>query len=446
MITEDQLEQLCLSWFKEIGYEYLCGYDIAPDASAPERSDYRQLILTGRLIAQLQKINPHIPVATLEQVIHQIAKPDTPILIKNNKQFHQCLQEGVKVEFKINGEDKTDYVQLIDFSRVNNNQFLVVNQFSILGSKSHRRPDIILFINGLPLAVIELKNPADQNADIWQAFQQLQTYKDEITDLFMYNQALVVSDGLDARVGSLTADKERFLPWKVVKNENDKPNFEFRLETLVKGFFNPELLLDYIHHFILFETDGDKLIKKIAGYHQFHAVREAVRATVIAASRPTDNKIQEPRANYADKVVAGSGKAGVVWHTQGSGKSISMVCYAGKLLAQPEMNNPTLLIVTDRNDLDGQLFNTFKMAAETLKQTPVQASDRDSLREILAARQAGGIIFTTVQKFALLGEETHHPILSTRHNIVVVSDEAHRSQYGDKPKNSSSPYPLSRKI
>lgn len=434
MITEDQLEQLCLSWFKEIGYDYVCGYDIAPDASAPERGDFRQLILTGRLLTQLQKINPHIPVATLEQVILQIAKPETPVLIKNNKQFHQYLQEGVKVDFKLNGEDKTDYVQLVDFSNTHNNQFLVVNQFSILGSKSHRRPDIIVFINGLPLAVIELKNPADQNADIWQAFQQLQTYKDEITDLFVFNQALVVSDGLDARVGSLTADKERFLPWKVVKNENDKPNFEFRLETLVKGFFNPELLLDYIHHFILFETDGDKLIKKIAGYHQFHAVREAVRATVIAASRPQANTVNEPRANYGDKVVAGSGKAGVVWHTQGSGKSISMVCYAGKLLAQPQMNNPTLVIVTDRNDLDGQLYNTFKMAADTLKQMPVQASDRDDLREILAARQAGGIIFTTVQKFALLNDETSHPVLSTRHNIVVVSDEAHRSQYGDKAK------------
>lgn len=434
MITEDQLEQLCLSWFKEIGYDYVCGYDIAPDASAPERDDFRQLILTGRLLTQLQKINPHIPVATLEQVILQIAKPETPVLIKNNKQFHQYLQEGVKVDFKLNGEDKTDYVQLVDFSNISNNQFLVVNQFSILGSKSHRRPDIIVFINGLPLAVIELKNPADQNADIWQAFQQLQTYKDEITDLFMFNQALVVSDGLDARVGSLTADKERFLPWKVVKNENDKPNFEFRLETLVKGFFNPELLLDYIHHFILFETDGDKLIKKIAGYHQFHAVREAVRATVIAASRPQASAVNEPRANYGDKVVAGSGKAGVVWHTQGSGKSISMVCYAGKLLTQPQMNNPTLVIVTDRNDLDGQLYNTFKMAADTLKQMPVQASDRDDLREILAARQAGGIIFTTVQKFALLNDETSHPVLSTRHNIVVVSDEAHRSQYGDKAK------------
>lgn len=434
MITEDQLEQLCLSWFKEIGYDTVCGYDIAPDASTPERSDFRQLILTGRLLTQLQKINPHIPVATLEQVILQIAKPETPVLIKNNKQFHQYLQEGVKVDFKLNGEDKTDYVQLVDFSNAHNNQFLVVNQFSIMGRKRNRRPDIIVFINGLPLAVIELKNPADQNADIWQAFQQLQTYNDEIPDLFIFNQALVVSDGLEARVGSLTATKERFLPWRVVSNEHDKPHFEYFLETLVKGFFNPVLFLDYVRHFILFESDGDRIIKKIAGYHQFHAVREAVRATVIAASRAGATSVKEPRANYANKVVPGSGKAGVVWHTQGSGKSISMVCYAGKLLAQPEMNNPTIVVVTDRNDLDGQLFNTFKMAAETLKQTPVQATGRDDLRDILASRQSGGIIFTTVQKFALLGEETSHPVLSQRHNIVVVSDEAHRSQYGDKAR------------
>lgn len=325
-------------------------------------------------------------------------------------------------------------MQLVDFTRTANNLFLVVKQFTIVGSKGNRRPDLIVFINGLPLAVIELKNPVDTNADIWAAYQQLNNYKDQIPDLFIFNQALVVSDGLDARVGSLTASKERFLPWRVVSNEHDKPHFEYVLETLVKGFFNPELFLDYIRHFVLFESDGDKIIKKIAGYHQFHAVREAVRATVIAASRSESTAVREPRANYANKVVPGSGKAGVVWHTQGSGKSISMVCYAGKLLAQPEMNNPTIVVVTDRNDLDGQLFNTFKMAAETLKQTPVQAGDRDELREILASRQSGGIIFTTVQKFALLGDEISHPVLSLRHNIVVVSDEAHRSQYGDKAK------------
>jgi type I restriction enzyme R subunit len=220
----------------------------------------------------------------------------------------------------------------------------------------------------------------------------------------------------------------------VVDDENDKPLLEYFLETLVKGFFKPELFLDYIRHFVLFEENDGETIKKIAGYHQFHAVRAAVKATVIAAQRSTPDEVAEPRANYANEVVPGSGKAGVVWHTQGSGKSISMVCYAGKLLAQPAMNNPTIVVVTDRNDLDGQLFDTFSMAASTLKQTPVQASDRDELREILASRQSGGIIFTTIQKFALLGDESAHPLLSRRHNIVVVSDEAHRSQYGDRAK------------
>jgi len=434
MITEDQLEQRCLDWFQTAGYDYTCGYDIAPDGSSPERSHYRQMVLHDRLVACLKRINPHIPEDTLEQVATDIAKPETPILIQNNKAFHQLLLEGVKVEFKQAGESYTDYVRLLDFNSVGNNQFLVVNQFTVTGSNGERRPDIIVFVNGLPLAVLELKNPADQSADIWSAFQQLQTYKAEIPDLFMFNEALVISDGLTSRVGSLTANKERFMAWRTVDNEHDKPVYEWTLETMVKGFFKPELLLDYIHHFVLFEQSGDTTIKKIAGYHQFHAVREAVKATVIAAQQIESTAVAEPRANYANKVVAGSGKAGVVWHTQGSGKSISMVCYAGKLLVQPAMNNPTLVIVTDRNDLDGQLFNTFKMAAESLKQTPVQATDRDTLRDILASRQSGGIVFTTIQKFALLKEEASHPILSTRHNIVVVSDEAHRSQYGDKAK------------
>jgi len=443
MITEDQLEQLCLDWFKSIGYDYVCGYDIAPDGESPERTDYRQIVLFDRLLTQLQKINPHIPISVLETVSLQIAKPETPVLIKSNKVFHRFLLEGVKVEFTPSpsvplpegeGSKKVDYVQLVDFFDVTNNQFLVVNQYTITGSKGNRRPDLIVFINGIPLAVIELKNPADSSADIWSAYQQLQTYKDEVTDLFTFNEALVVSDGLNARIGSLTANKERFLPWRTIENEDDKPLFEYRLETLVQGFFKPELFLDYIHYFILFEQDGDALIKKIAGYHQFHAVREAVKATVIAAQ---PKGLAEKRTDYGDKVQPGSGKAGVVWHTQGSGKSISMVCYAGKLLAQPEMNNPTIIVVTDRNDLDGQLFNTFSMASETLKQTPVQAGDRDELRDILASRQSGGIIFTTIQKFALLAEEEKHPILSERHNIVVVSDEAHRSQYGDKAKLNS---------
>ncbi|MEW8200745.1 MAG: type I restriction endonuclease subunit R [Candidatus Thiodiazotropha endolucinida] len=431
MITEDQLEQLCLNWFRSIGYEYLCGYDIAPDGDSPERSNYRQIVLFDRLLAQLRKINSHIPFSVLQSISHLIAKPETPVLIKNNHTFHKLLLEGAKVDWKENGEEKSDHAKLIDFSNSGNNQFLVVNQYTISGSKMNRRPDILVFINGLPLAVIELKNPANEGADIWSAYQQIQTYKEEIPDLFIFNEALVVSDGVNARVGSLTANKERFLPWRTLNHQDDKPLFEFRLETLVKGFFQPELLLDYLHYFILFEQDGDALIKKIAGYHQFHAVREAVKATVTASQR-YDAEVK--RADYADRVEPGSGKAGVVWHTQGSGKSISMVCYAAKLSAQPEMNNPTIVVVTDRNDLDGQLFNTFTLSADTLNQTPVQAGDRDDLRQMLAARQSGGIIFTTIQKFALLAGEESHPILSQRHNIVVVSDEAHRSQYGDKAK------------
>lgn len=445
MITEDQLEQLCLDWFKAMGYDYICGYEIAPDGENPERTDYRQIILPDRLLKSLQAINPNIPSATLEQVVSQISKAETPILIKNNKAFHQFLLEGVKVEFKDKGKEKTDYVQLIDFDSADSNQFLVVNQYTIAGSKGNRRPDVIVFINGLPLAVLELKNPADNNADIWSAYQQLQTYKEEIPDLFIFNEALVVSDGLNARVGSLTANKERFLPWRVIDNEHDKPSYEYFLETLVKGFFKPDLFLDYLRHFILFEEDQGKTIKKIAGYHQFHAVRQAVKATVIAAQQPATNKIAEPRANYADKVKPGSGKAGVVWHTQGSGKSISMVCYAGKLLAQSEMNNPTIVVVTDRNDLDGQLFDTFTMAKDALKQTPIRIGDendgypknmpdRDRLRDALASRQSGGIIFTTIQKFGLEVGEDKYPVLNERNNVVVISDEAHRSQYGDKAK------------
>lgn len=319
MITEDQLEQLCLDWFKSIGYQVVCGYEIAPDGETPERSDYRQIVLFDRLLTQLQKINPHIPVSVLETVSQEIAKPETPILIKSNKAFHRLLLEGVKVNYKDKGKDITDYVALVDFSNVDNNQFLVVNQYTITGIKGNRRPDVIVFINGLPLAVIELKNPADSSADIWSAYQQLQTYKDQVSDLFTFNEALVVSDGLTARVGSLTANKERFLPWRTIANEDDKPLFEYRLETLVKGFFEPELFLDYIHYFILFEQDGDALIKKIAGYHQFHAVREAVKATVIASQQ---EGVAEKRATYGDRVVPGSGKAGVVWHTQGDRKSV----------------------------------------------------------------------------------------------------------------------------
>ena len=462
-MNEEQLENLCLDWFREGGWDVMHGPDIAPDkvngearestlgcSATPMRSDYAQVVLDGHLLDAFKRINKHIPSNQIESCYEQskaiALKPESLDLITNNRAFHRLLLEGVPVEFKQDdGEPVSDHAFLIDFENLANNQFAVVNQFTISGLRQPRRPDVICFINGLPIAVLELKSPSDENADIWDAFNQLQTYKDEVSDLFIFNEALVVSDGYTARIGSLTANQERFMPWRTIKHEDDKPLLEWQLETMVRGFFDRELLLDYIRFFVLFETDGalDKatgvIIKKIAGYHQFHAVREAVKATVVAAQnlQGVGLPIQEQRASYGDEVIPGSKKAGVVWHTQGSGKSISMCCYAGKLLQQPAMNNPTLIVVTDRNDLDGQLYATFCNAVELLKQTPVQAGDRDALRQLLAERESGGIIFTTVQKFALIkdengDDENHHPILNDRHNIVVISDEAHRSQYGLK--------------
>jgi type I restriction enzyme R subunit len=429
-MNEDELEQLCLEWFHDNSWEVKYGPDIAPDSDKPERRDYHEIILKRYLQESLEKINPHLPFNAIEQAIALVLKPESLDLITNNRAGHRLLLEGVPVEYRKNDETIHDRAFLIDFENITNNRFLAVNQFTIQGTKQPRRPDVVCFINGLPIAVLELKSPNDENADIWDAFNQLQTYKDEISDLFAFNEALVVSDGYNARIGALTANQERFSPWRAVKNEDDKPLLEWQLETLVRGFFNREMLLDYIRFFVLFENDGGSIIKKIAGYHQFHAVREAVKATIIAAQDPKG--VAEKRAKYGDEVVPGSKKAGVVWHTQGSGKSISMCCYAGKLLQQPEMNNPTLLVVTDRNDLDGQLFQTFSNAHELFKQTPVQANDRDELRQLLSERESGGIIFTTVQKFSPFEDEGAHPILNGRHNIVVISDEAHRSQYGHK--------------
>lgn len=434
MLNEQQLEKLCLGWFQQVGWQFAHGPDIAPDSSAPERTDYHQVVLRERLLAALARINPQIPTAALEQAVHALQMVSAPQMVVRNRSVHRLLLSGVSVEFEVGEQKKQDWVYFIDFAQPSNNDFLVVNQFTITGTRQPRRPDLIAFVNGLPLAVVELKNPANEQTDVWDAFNQLQTYKDEISDLFNSNAALVVSDGWTARVGSLTANAERMLPWRTILNEDDRPPLQMELETVVRGFFKPELFLDYVRHFVMFEQDGDSIVKKIAGYHQFHAVREAVRATVIASQDEDKSMlaVHEERGTYAKEVQPGSRKAGVVWHTQGSGKSITMACYAGKLLQQPEMKNPTLVVVTDRNDLDGQLFATFCAASDLLKTTPLQAGDRDELREMLASREAGGIIFTTVQKFALQEEEEAHPLLSDRTNIVVISDEAHRSQYGTK--------------
>ena len=411
MINEEQVELLAIDWFKELEYDYLLGYEISPDSQNPQRKSYEDVLLFDRLKNSLIKLNSNIPLLAIEDAIDILRKPQQASLVQNNRAFHQMILQGISVDIKKDDETKGDVVKLIDFENFSNNDFLVVNQFTIKGIKGNRRPDLIVFINGLPLAIIELKNPADENADIYKAYNQLQTYKDELEELFVFNEALVISDGINARVGSLTATDERFMFWRTVKDENDKPLLEYELETLIKGFFNKEYFLDYIQNFILFEDDSKKIIKKIAAYHQFHAVREAVDSVVLASTK-------------------GSRRGGVVWHTQGSGKSISMACFAGKLTKQAAMKNPTLVIVTDRNDLDGQLYATFSSAKMLLGQEPIQMDDVTTLRETLLNKPAGGIIFTTIQKFSLKKEESRFPVLSDRNNIVVIADEAHRSQYG----------------
>lgn len=434
MLTEHELEEMAVTWFQDSGWEYVSGPDIAPppESRKPERVDYQQVVLTGRLKEALRRLNPGVPEPTLEEVMHRVTGLREASLVQSNLRFHEALVDGLPIEVEQNGDKRGDRLRLIDFEHPQANRYLVVNQYTVQGSKQPRRPDLVCFINGLPIAVIELKNLADQQTGIWSAFNQLETYKAEIADLFVFNEALVISDGLHARVGSLTADRKRFQPWRTIRNENDRPLLEFELEKVVRGFFAPGLLLDYLRYFVLFEQSDDGLIKKIAGYHQFHAVREAVRVAVIAATQPNRSvsEVREERATYGKQVLPGSRKGGIVWHTQGSGKSMSMVCFSAKLMQKPEMQNPTILVVTDRKDLDGQLFQTFVGARSLLREMPQQAKDRDQLRALLDGRPSGGIIFSTVQKFTPEENEEQFPQLSDRTNIVVITDEAHRSQYG----------------
>jgi type I restriction enzyme R subunit len=339
-----------------------------------------------------------------------------PALLPANRHFHRLLVAGVPVQYQQEGETRGDFVRLVDWAEPAANDWLAVNQFSIRGPRHTRRPDIILFVNGLPLVLLELKNPADLNADVWKAYEQFQTYKEQIPDVFQTNEILVISDGTEALLGSLSSDAERFMAWRTIDGLTLDPLGAFNeLQTLVRGVLAPAYLLDYLRYFVLFEDDGT-LVKKIAGYHQFHAVRLAI-GQVVQASRP-----------------GGSQKGGVVWHTQGSGKSITMTCFAARVMREPAMENPTLVVITDRNDLDGQLFGVFSLAQDLLREQPVQARTRQELRTLLARRPSGGIVFATIQKFMPGEDEDSFPTLSERHNIVVIADEAHRTQYGFDPK------------
>ena len=419
-MTEDQLELETLGWLTELGYQHRYGPDIAHDGNEPQRAHYRQVVLPFRLRETIQRLNPALPTSAREDALQQVLELGVPAQLSANRAFHKLLVGGVPVEYQKDGETRGDFARLVDWEHPERNEFWAVNQFTIKGPHHTRRPDIVLFINGLPLVLIELKNPADLTADIWKAFDQIETYKEQVPDVFQYNELLVIADGSEARMGSLSANAERFMQWRTIDGVNLDPLGKFsELETLIRGVLAPALLLDYLRFFVLFEDDG-QLIKKIAGYHQFHAVRAAIEH-VVGASR-------------VDSAPSVRGKGGVVWHTQGSGKSITMTCFAARVMQEPALENPTIVVITDRNDLDGQLFGVFSLAHDLLREQPVQATTRQQLRQLLTNRPSGGIVFATIQKFMPGEDEDMFPVLSGRRNIVVIADEAHRTQYGFEAK------------
>ncbi len=435
-LTESIVEEAALEWLAELGYAIEHGPALAPGEPAAERETFGDVVLVGRLREAIRHLNPVIPEEAREEALRKVLRVGTPSLTQTNRAFHRMLRDGVPVEYpRADGSIAGDHVRLVNFGHAPANDWLAVNQFTVIEGQHNRRPDIVVFLNGLPLGLIELKNPADEDATIWTAYAQLQTYKAEITSLLHYNAALVASDGLQARMGSVTANQEWFKVWRTIDGEGDAPKTALELEVLVRGAFERQRFLDLLQHFIVFEedTDSGSLHKIIAGYHQFHAVNAAVEETVRASG------MAEPKGLLRDNVGSywtgrmrggkpGDRRAGVVWHTQGSGKSFSMLFFAARVVRHPTMQNPTLVVLTDRNDLDDQLFGQFQRCADLLGQTPVQASGREDLRELLK-RASGGVVFTTIHKFMPEKGEPM-PELSARQNIVVIADEAHRSQYG----------------
>lgn len=444
-ITETTLEQTALDWFDSLGWKTAFGPEISPDGLACERENYDQVVLVGRLRTALENINPSIPVDAIDEAVRRIIRTESPSMIENNRRFHRMLTDGVDVSFLQDGREVHDKVWLLDLEDLGNNDWLVVNQFTVIEDRRNRRPDIVVFVNGLPLGLIELKNPADEKATIRHAFNQLQTYKRDIPSLFIYNEFLIVSDGFEARSGTLTAGWDRFMPWRTIDGKEVAPRGSVELEVLLKGVFEKRRFLDLVLNFVVFDDDGATIAKKAAAYHQFHAVNKAVECTLSACgikAKPgllyarypkfdelNPFKVREKEIAYGPGTEHfGGRRIGVIWHTQGSGKSLLMAFFAGKIIRHPAMENPTLLMITDRNDLDDQLFDTFSSCRDLLRQTPVQAENREHLKELLQV-PAGGVVFTTIQKFLPDGKGQQYPELSTRRNIVVIADEAHRSQY-----------------
>jgi type I restriction enzyme R subunit len=433
--AESHVEEAALAWLAELGYRTAGGLDIGPDSDAPERASYGDVLLVERVRAAIARLNPTLSLEAQADVLAKLLQAETPSLVSENRRLHRYMVDGVPIEVRRpDGSVSGELARLIDFDDPESNDWLAVNQYTVIENKANRRPDMVAFVNGLPIGVIELKNPGDGNATLDGAFNQLQTYKAQIPSLFRTNAALVISDGIAARIGSLTADRERFMPWRTVTGDDLAPGGMPELETVLKGVFDRRHLLDLLKDFIVFADTGSDVSKILAGYHQFHAVRRAIASTLRAVA-PTPGR---PIALREDPSVfglpgvrdyaVGDKRIGVIWHTQGSGKSLLMAFYAGLIVKHPAMENPTLVVLTDRNDLDDQLFGTFSMCKDLLRQTPQQATDRDELRGLLD-RPSGGVIFTTLQKF-WPETGTEHPVLTDRRNVIVIADEAHRSQYG----------------
>ena len=433
--TESDVEQAGLAWLEGLGWHVAHGPDLAPDTLDAERLDYGQVVLEQRLRDALTRLNPDLPTAALDDAFRKLTRPEDSTLEACNRASHRMVVDGVTVEHRThNGRVQGAQARVIDFDDPTNNDWLAVNQFTVVENKYERRPDVVLFVNGLPLGVIELKNPAADEATIWTAWQQLQTYKAEIPSLFAFNTALLVSDGVGARIGTLTAGREWFKPWRTISGETLADVRIPQLQVLLEGVCTPERFLSLVRDFIVFEDDGSgALVKKMAGYHQFHAVEVAVTETLRAAElSQTDGRLEEKTVlqepGRKPGGAPGDRRIGVIWHTQGSGKSLSMAFYAGRIIRERAMANPTIVVLTDRNDLDDQLFGTFSRCRELLRQPPVQAASRADLRAKLAV-DSGGVVFTTIQKFFPEEKGDTHPALSQRRNIVVIADEAHRSQY-----------------
>ena len=429
-LSESTVEKAALDWLGACGWTPAHGPEIAPDALASERREYGDVVLEQRLQAALARLNPDLPGDVLDYAHRALKRLEGITLEARNRAFHRMAVDGVTVEYRTrDGSIRGAQAQVFDFDEPSNNDWLAVNQFTVVEDKHERRPDIVLFVNGLPLAVIELKNPADENATIWSAYHQLQTYKAEIPSLFAFNAMLIVSDGLEARIGTLTAGQEWFKPWRTIGGDELAESKTPQLEVLIGGVCERARFLSLFRDFIVFEDDGSgALVKKMAGYHQFHAVGVAVTETLRAAELQRTAARRAEQDGHSPGGAPGDRRIGVVWHTQGSGKSLTMAFYAGRIVREPAMKNPTIIVLTDRNDLDDQLFGTFSRCAELLRQPPAQADSRADLRARLAV-ESGGVVFTTIQKFFPEEKGDQHPQLSDRSNIVVIADEAHRSQY-----------------